>query len=92
MTVGRLLALDPDPASQGTAFQLSALLEPPNLSQMYGTFTESCIHNGGYSSYNLTLNVAVVCWQATFEVGTHFPYIGIGRLEFHSYLEALWGL
>ena len=46
MTVGRLLALDPDPASQGTALQLSALLEPPNLSQMYGTSTESCIHNG----------------------------------------------
>ena len=46
MTVGRLLALDPDPASQRTAFQLSALLEPPNLSQMYGTSTESCFHNG----------------------------------------------
>ena len=47
MTVGRLLALDPDPASQRTAFQLSALLEPPNLSKMDGTSTESCtIHNG----------------------------------------------
>ena len=41
MTVGRLLALDPDPASQGTALQLSALLEPPNLSQKYGTLQKT---------------------------------------------------